>query len=64
MVTQAEQKLESARTLVLRPIAIDRMHPVVKYRFWNLTGNDQTLEAQRPVTYAATSGRLLIVEIG
>ena len=50
MVTQAEQKLESARTLVLRPIAIDRMHPVVKYRFWNLTGNDRTLGLLRPVS--------------
>ena len=61
MVTQAEQKLESDRTLVLRsiaidrtlvlrPIAIDRTRPVVKCRFWNLTGNDRTLEAQRPVS--------------
>ena len=50
MMTQAEQKLESDRTLVLRPIAIDRTCPVVKCRFWNLTGNYWTLEAQRPVS--------------
>ena len=50
MVTQAEQKLESGRTLVLRPIMIDRTRPVMKCRFWNLTGNDQTLEAQRLVS--------------
>ena len=29
MVTKAEQKLESDRTLVLRPIAIDRTRPVM-----------------------------------
>ena len=50
MVTQVEQKLESDRTLVLRPIAIDRTRPVMKYHFWNLIGNDRTLEAQRPVS--------------
>ena len=31
------------------PVKHDRTRPVVKYRFWNLTGNDQTLEAERPV---------------
>ena len=50
MVTQAEQKLESDRTLVLRLISIDQTRPVVKCHFWNLTGNDRTLEAQRPVS--------------
>ena len=50
MVTQTEQKLESDRTLVLRPIAINRTRLVMKCRFWNLTGNDRTLEAQRPVS--------------
>ena len=50
MVMQAEQKLESDRTLMLRPIAIDRTCPVKKCRFWNLTGNDRTLEAQRLVS--------------
>ena len=49
MMTQAEQKLESDRTLVLRPIAIDQTCPVVKCRFWNLIGNDRTLKAQRPI---------------
>ena len=50
MVTLAEQKLESDRTLVLRPIAINRTRSIVKCRFWNLTRNDRTLEAQRPVS--------------
>ena len=50
MVMQAEQKLESDRTLVLRPITIDRTRLVVKCLFWNLSGNDRTLEAQRPVS--------------
>ena len=50
MVTQAEQKLESDRTLVLHPIMIYRTRPVMKYRFWNLTRNDRTLEAQCPVS--------------
>ena len=51
MVTQAEQKLESDRTLVLRPIAIDRTRLIMKYCFWNLTGNDRTLETERPVSF-------------
>ena len=64
MVMQAEQKLESDWTLVLRPITIDQTRPIVKCHFWNLTGNDRTLETQRPVTYAVASGQLLTVEIG
>ena len=50
MVTQAEQKLESDRTLVLRPIMIDQMRLVVKCCFWNLTRNDRTLGLLRPVS--------------
>ena len=40
------EKLEKDWTLVLRPIVIDWTRPVVKCRFWNVTGNDRTLEAQ------------------
>ena len=46
------------------PIKHDRTRPVEEIRLWNLTGNDRMLEAQRSVTYAAASGRLLTVEIG
>ena len=46
------------------PVKHDRTLPVVKYHFWNLTGNDRTLEVQRPVTFAAASGRPMTVEIG
>ena len=42
----------------------DWTRPVEEIRFCNLTGNDRTLEAQRLVTYAAASGRLLTIEIG
>ena len=41
----------------------DRTRPIKEIHFWNLTGNDRTLEAQRLITYAAASGRLLTVEI-
>ena len=44
------KKVEKDRTLMLRPIVIDRTRPVVKCCFWNLTGNDRTLEAQRSVS--------------
>ena len=45
------------------PIKHDRTRPVVKYRFWNLTGNDRTLEAERPVGLRAVSGQQMTVEI-
>ena len=32
------------------PVVHDRTCLVGKMRFWNLTGNDWTLEAQRPVS--------------
>ena len=37
---------------------LDRTRPVGKRRFWNLTGNDRTLVAQRPVSYSGVSGQL------
>ena len=46
------------------PVEHDQTRSVKEIRFWNLTGNDRTLEAQRPVTYAVVFGRLLTVEIG
>ena len=48
----------------LCPIKHDQTRLIEEIHFWNLTGNDRSLEAQRPVTYAAVSGRLLTVEIG
>ena len=41
----------------------DRTRPVVKYRFWNLTRNDRTLEAERLVSLCAVSGQVMTVEI-
>ena len=40
------------------PVEHDRTRPVGKYCFWNLTGNDRMLEAERPVSYSAASGQL------
>ena len=40
------------------PVKHDRTRPVVKYRFWNLTGNSQTLEAEHPVSLCAVFGQL------
>ena len=37
--------------------------PVKENRFWNLTGNDRTLEAERPVSLCAVSGQQMTVEI-
>ena len=45
------------------PVKHDRTRPVVKYRFWNLTGNDRTLEAQSPVSCSGAFGQQMIVEI-
>ena len=38
MVTQVEQKMESDRTLVLRPIATDRTRPVMSGTLLEMTG--------------------------
>ena len=46
------------------PVEVDRMRPVEENLVWNLTVNDRTLGAQRPVTYAGASGRYLAVVIG
>ena len=47
----------------LCPVKHDRTRPVVKYRFWNLTGNDRTLEAERPVSLCIASSPLMTIEI-
>ena len=39
------------------PVKHDRTRPVGKIRLWNLTGNDRTLEAERPVSCSGTSGQ-------
>ena len=41
----------------------DRTRPVKENRFWNLIGNDRTLEAERPVSLCAVSGQQMTVEI-
>ena len=48
----------------MSPVKHDRTRPVEEIRFWNLTGNDQTLEAQCPVSYTAASGHVWTIEIG
>ena len=39
------------------PIEHDRMRPVSKNQFWNLTVNDRTLGVQRPVISGTVSGQ-------
>ena len=41
----------------------DRTRPVKENHFWNFTGNDRTLEAQRPVSLCAVFGQQMTVEI-
>ena len=41
----------------------DRTHPVKEIHFWNLTGNDRTLEAQSPVSCSRASGQQMTVQI-
>ena len=45
------------------PVKHDRTRPVEEIRFWNLTGNDRTLEAERPVSCSGVSGRFIAIEI-
>ena len=45
------------------PVKHDRTRPVEENHFWNLTGNDQTLEAERLVSLCAASGQQTTVEI-
>ena len=45
------------------PVKHDRTRPVEEIHFWNLTGNDRTLEAQSPVSCNGASGQLMTVEI-
>ena len=45
------------------PVKHDRTSPVGKIRFWNLTGNDRTLEDERPVNLRAVFGQQTTVEI-
>ena len=45
------------------PVGHDRTRPVEEIRFWNLTGNDRTLEAERPVICSGASGQQMTIEI-
>ena len=39
------------------PVKHDWTRPVKEIRFWNLTGNDRTLEAKRSVSCSGASGQ-------
>ena len=45
------------------PVKHDRTRPVEENRFWNLSRNDRTLEAERPVSLCAASSQQMTVEI-
>jgi hypothetical protein len=45
------------------PVKHDRTRPVEESRFWNLTGNDRTLEAKCPVSCSGASGQQMTIEI-
>ena len=45
------------------PVKHDRTRLVKEIRFWNLTRNDRTLEAERLVSFCAASGQQMTVEI-
>ena len=41
----------------------DRTRPVEESHFWNLTRNDWTLDAERPVSCSGASGQQMTIEI-
>ena len=45
------------------PVKYERTRPVEEIHFWNLTGNDRTLEAQSLVSCSRASGQLMTIEI-
>ena len=45
------------------PIKHDRTRPVEEICFWNLTGNNRTLETERPVSLCAASNQQMTIEI-
>ena len=45
------------------PVKHDWTRPVEEIRFWNLTGNDRTLEAQSPVSCSGAFGQQMTIEI-
>ena len=47
----------------LCPVKHDRTRLIRKNRVWNLTGNDRTLEAERPVSCSRASDQQMTVEI-
>ena len=61
MVMQVEQKLESDRTLVLRPIMTDRTRPVMSGTLLEMTGRWRLRVWS---VEAAASGRQITVDIG
>ena len=45
------------------PVKHDRTRPVKESCFWNLTGNDRTLEAQSPISCSGASDQQVTVKI-
>ena len=45
------------------PVKHDRTRPVEEIRFWNLTRNDRTLEAQSLVSCSGAFGQQMTIEI-
>ena len=60
MVTQAEQKLESDQTLVLRPITFNRTRPVMSGTLLEMTGHWGCCVQ---LVHVAASGRHMTIEI-
>ena len=58
LLSGSTQRLGSLTGRWQGPVVHDRMRPVGKMCFWNLSGNDRTLVAQRPVSYSAASSQL------
>ena len=58
LLSGSAQRLGSLTGRWQSPIVHDQMRPVGEMSFWNLTRNDRTLVAQRPVSYSVASDEL------
>ena len=52
LLSGSAQRLGSLTERWKGPVMLDQTRPMDEKRFWNLTGNDWTLVAQRPVSYS------------
>ena len=57
LLSDSAQRLGSLTGRWKGPVMLDRTRLVGEMRFWNLTKNDRTLVAQRPISYSAVSGQ-------